>query len=230
MPVEPSNPIHTTPERARPAAEPCHGQPLSQSLEALLREESDDGQALTLNQIFARTEGRGIHLVIVLLSLPFLIPVSIPGVSTLFGVVVGWLAARLALNLPASLPRCMGDRPLPHGFQHKVLASGRRVLIWIEKISSPRRTTWMTWRASRMGNGLLLLFLAFLLALPIPPIVPFTNTLPGIAILLVAVSMMEEDGVLIWLGYAAVALSLGYFWLMGDLIWRGLTRLFSMVG
>lgn len=198
-------------------------------MEALLREETVDGRALTLNQIFARTEGRGMYLVMVLLSLPFLIPVSIPGVSTLFGIVVGWLAARLAFDLPASLPASMGDRPLPHGFQHKVLASGRRVLLWIEKISCPRRTTWMTWRAARMGNGLLILFLAFLLALPIPPIVPFTNTLPGIAILLVSVSMMEEDGVLIWLGYAATALALGYFWLVGDLIWRGLARLFSVV-
>ena len=205
-----------------------HGEPLSRSLEALLAEEREGGAAMTLNQMIARTEGRGIYLMIVVLSMPFLIPVSIPGFSTLFGLMVGWLALRLAMGLPAGLPRWLGDRPLPHGFQHKVLAGGRRVLLWIERLSKPRRTTWLTWRAARVANSLVILFLAFLLALPIPPLLPFTNTLPGLAILLLAVSMMEEDGVLIWLAYGCVGFTLTYFGLAAGLIWKGLVSLFAV--
>ena len=38
--------------------------------------------------------------------------------------------------------------------------------------------------------------------LPFPPFPPFTNSLPAYSIILLAASMMEEDGVLIWVGYA----------------------------
>jgi len=41
---------------------------------------------------------------------------------------------------------------------------------------------------------------AFLLALPFPPLPPFTNSLPCYALILIAASMMEEDGILIWIG------------------------------
>ena len=60
-------------------------------------------------------------------------------------------------------------------------------------------------------NALVLAFLAVLLALPIPPVIPLTNTLPAYGILLVALSMMEEDGALIWVGYVVTALTTVYF-------------------
>jgi hypothetical protein len=67
-------------------------------------------------------------------------------------------------------------------------------------------------------NGMLMAFMALVLALPIPPVVLFTNSLPSYAIILIAISIMEEDGVTIWLGYAAVLGTLLYFGLMGGLI------------
>ncbi len=207
-----------------------HGEPLSRSLESLLAEEQGGGPALTMNQMCARTEGRGVYLMIVVLSMPFLIPVAVPGVSVFFGFMVGWLAFRLALGLPSALPRWLGDRPLPANFQHAVLRSGRRVLLWIERMSKPRRTAWLAWPAARLANCGLIIFLAFLLALPIPPVLPFTNTLPGVGILLLAVSMMEEDGVMIWFAYGAVGLTVIYFALAGGLIWTAMVNLFSILG
>ena len=68
--------------------------------------------------------------------------------------------------------------------------------------------------------------MAFLLALPIPPIVPLTNTLPAICILVTALAMMEEDGLLIWLGYAMGALTVFYFVLTASLIISAMTKLF----
>jgi hypothetical protein len=48
--------------------------------------------------------------------------------------------------------------------------------------------------------------MGLLLAMPFPPLPPLTNALPCYCIILLAVSMMEEDGVTIWFAYA---LSLG---------------------
>jgi hypothetical protein len=49
-------------------------------------------------------------------------------------------------------------------------------------------------------------FMGLLLAMPFPPLPPLTNALPCYCIILLAASMMEEDGVTIWFAYA---LSLG---------------------
>ena len=64
----------------------------------------------------------------------------------------------------------------------------------------------MTTRAARFVNALLMCFMGLLLALPFPPLPPLTNTLPCYCIILLAASMMEEDGVMIWFAYL---LSLG---------------------
>src|SRR5450759_789945 len=61
-------------------------QPLSQSLAEILREDSAAG--LTLNRLLERTQGRGLFLVIILLCLPFIVPVSLPGLSTLMGSII----------------------------------------------------------------------------------------------------------------------------------------------
>ena len=60
----------------------------------------------------------------------------------------------------------------------------------------------MATRSSQFANGLLMAFMGLLLALPFPPLPPLTNALPCYSIILLAASMMEEDGVTIWIAYA----------------------------
>ncbi len=175
--------------------------PLSQSLTQIL-ENHPGGQAVTLNDLLRSTDGRGLYLVIILLSLPFIGGVSVPGISVPFGAVIGILSFRLALGHPPHIPKRFGDRPLPKGMKKIILGGGVRFLRFIEKGIKPRRPFWMGWRLARMGNALLLFLMAFLMALPLPPIPPFTNALPSSALILIAASMMEEDGLMIWFGYA----------------------------
>ncbi|HXI51972.1 MAG TPA: exopolysaccharide biosynthesis protein, partial [Candidatus Saccharimonadales bacterium] len=72
----------------------------------------------------------------------------------------------------------------------------------VEKLVKPRRTPWMSSRAARVGNSLLVAVMGLFLAAPFPPVPPLTNALPCYAIILLAASMMEEDGVTIWFAYA----------------------------
>lgn len=180
------------------------GETLSQALRRLV-ERTDPGTPLTLNVLLASTCGRGLFLVVILLSLPFLSPIPIPGVSTLLGLVIGVLAVRLALGLPPRLPRSLGERSLEGGFARKVVSGSVKILSLIEKIARPRRSTWLAWPAVRLANALLIALMALLLMLPFPPFPPFTNALPAWSIIFLAASMMEEDGVLIWAGYAVSA-------------------------
>ena len=82
-------------------------EPLSIRLAQILQRQ-DAVEGITLNLLLEGTEGRGFYLVIILLSLPFIVPVSIPGVSTILGLTIALLTLRLALGKSARLPQFMG--------------------------------------------------------------------------------------------------------------------------
>lgn len=195
-------------------------EPLSRRLAQLLEREN---QELTANRIIASTEGRGLYLIMILLSLPFVAWVSVPGMSTVLGPMIALLASRLALSKPPRLPKALGDHVLQPRMRSVILAGGLKFCRQLEKAVRPRRTAWMSWRAARVMNALLIVYNALLLALPLPS-PPFlgSNALPSYAIILLAVSMMEEDGVMIWMGYLASTASTAYFAFFGTMIVRHL--------
>lgn len=191
-------------------------EPLSQRLQQIISQ-GGENDPLSFNLLLERTDGRGIHLVVLLLCLPFVLPVSIPGTSTPFGLGIAWLVLRLALGRPARLYRRLGDRPLGPKLRRVLLNGIRKVLAFLEKFIKPRRTSWLGWRAVRHWNTFVLILMAILLALPLPPVPPLTNALPAYAIILITLSMMEEDGWTIWVGYAAALGTVLYF-----VFWAGL--------
>lgn len=178
---------------------------LSEKLAQILeRNSSSDG--VSLNDLLEKTDGRGFYLVVILLALPFIIPMAIPGVSTVLGLSVSLLSFKLAFGVQPRLPNFMGNRRISPDFQRKVLKGSVKILRIVEKLARPRRTPWMTARLARSFNALLMTLMGLLLALPFPPFPPLTNALPCYCIILLAASMMEEDGVMIWFAYL---LSLG---------------------
>lgn len=193
-------------------------EPLSQSLTRILERGGAEG-VLTANQLIERTEGRGFYFLFIILSLPFVAWVSLPGMSTLLGPMIALLAFRLALGKKPRLPAFLGDRKLPPKLKQNILSGGLKFCRFLEKGVRPRRTTWMTWGVARLLHALLVVFMALLLALPLPS-PPFlgSNAVPSYAIILLAVSMMEEDGVMIWFGYLASLVAVAYFAVLGGLI------------
>ena len=112
-------------------------EPLSQSLRQAVTV-GTTGEAPTLNRLLDRTGGRGIHLVIILLCLPFITPVPLPGVSTVFGAIILVLSLRQALQLPPRLPKFIGERPLRFPEQDRILQASLRFLNFVERAGRPR--------------------------------------------------------------------------------------------
>jgi len=199
-------------------------EPLSRQLEKLL---SQGGAAapFTVNQLLAATGGRSAGLVIVLLALPFVAWVSVPGLSTLAGPMIAVLAWRMARNQVPRLPARLGDRPLTAKTRHAILTGGLKACRVIEKVIRPRRTRWLRWPWVRQFHAGLMIVLALLMALPLPS-PPFfgSNTLPSYAIILLAFCMMEEDGLMIWAAYLMSLIAIGYFVILGGLIARHLVE------
>ena len=177
-----------------------HHRPLSADLSHILMEEMAD-TPLTLNSLMERTEGRGVYLVMILLCLPFIQPIPLPGVSTVLGAVIVLLAISRARDSAARLPKFIGDRAFPPNSGAKILGGSIKFLRVLERWVKPRGDAWISWRGVRIFNCILIIFLSGLLALPIP--LPGTNQLPAISIVLIALSMMEEDGILVFYAYGA---------------------------
>jgi len=201
---------------------------LSDKLKEIL-EENDHPESVTLNELLARTQGFGLHLVIILLALPFIIPVSIPGVSTVFGLSITFLSLRLALGRHGYLPEFIGKRRLTPGFQKKVLSGSIRFLRLVEKLVKPRRTPWMATRAACFVNASMMAVMGLLLAMPFPPLPPLTNSLPSYSIILLAASMMEEDGVTIWIAYAVSCGTIIYLVAIVEVLEKVLKHFYEVV-
>src|SRR5690349_11551292 len=74
-----------------------------------------------VGEILEQTKGRGMNLLLILISLPFLTPIPLPGFSIPFGLVAAIVGARMALGQKPWLPQKLLTRRLPPRFLSKLL-------------------------------------------------------------------------------------------------------------
>jgi len=197
--------------------------PLSDDLLRLISVAGPDG--LTVREMVAHLHGRGLQMTVVLLCLPFLSPVAVPGLSVPFGLALALCGARIAFGHEPWLPGFILDRRVPRRALEKMLGFAAALYRRIERFVRPRLTQVFDWAGMRALIGLSIAVAGILLALPIPPPFPFTNTIPGFAVIFLAIGLLERDGLLILIGYAFTALGLLYVGLIGLLGAAGVERL-----
>jgi len=170
--------------------------------------------SVQLHEVIAVLRGRAYLLLLVLLSLPFCTPIPLPGLSTPFGLVVAFIGLRLALGLKPWLPKKLLNTPLPPGFFAKLIRFTQKLVRIFEKLLRPR---WLT-LTSTVALWRLHAFAIFLagLALLLPLPIPFTNTFPAWAVLLIACGMLERDGLFVLSGHVVFAAGVAYFIVLGE--------------
>lgn len=182
---------------------------LSETLRHLL--DAAKGRGLRVREMVDILQGRGLQMVIVLLSLPFLSPVAIPGLSLPFGLAIALSGLRVALKRKPWLPRFIMERHVSQPALERMVRIGRAVYGKIEKLARPRLLVVVESAGMHVVIGLSIALSGFLLSLPIPPPFPLTNTIPGLAVILLSLGLIERDGVLLVAGYGVVALAVTYF-------------------
>jgi hypothetical protein len=177
-------------------------------------------EAVQLRQVIAALEHRAYELLMMLLVLPFLVPVSVPGMSTPLGLLVAAISLPLALGRLPWLPRRLLDARLPPGFFRKVFAATRGSVRLLERVLRPR------WPGVTQGRWLMRVHLAAIcvmaLALTLPMPIPLTNTFPAWAIFLLAAGAMERDGLCVLAGYAMALATAVWFFLLGAAVQHSL--------
>jgi len=184
----------------------------NQSFVEVLKEivASIQGETITLRELLERIGEQGLLIFCMILTLPFLFPVSIPGVSTVFGLAILLIGIGVTLNRLPWLPARLKERKIATERLIPVLKRGADVLGRFERFVRPRIPVLTHGTTVNRFNGVMLVLSAVLLMFPLG-LVPFSNTLPALAILFLAIGMLQRDGLFITLGYVAIIATVIYF-------------------
>jgi hypothetical protein len=171
-------------------------------------------RAITLREVIQTLGGRAYMLLVLLLALPFITPIPLPGLSTPFGLAIALIAFRLSLGQRPWLSRNLRRKELPAGFIGKVFAFSERLLRFFEKFLRPRLTFLTDTPLLVQLHAVLMLLAALALLLPLP--IPFSNSFPAWAILLMAAGLLERDGLFILAAYVVFTGGVFFFIFLGE--------------
>ena len=190
----------------------AHQRSPAEKLEAAI-EALPDG-TVTLAQVRDLVSSDGLMLLAAFLTIVFLVPVSVPGVSTVFGAGILLIGLsrlfRRELWLPKRIERRLVDT-------QRLRSALRRGLVWfrrLERVSRPHRLSWAaSGGAVRVVNDCAIILGAALLMAPFG-LIPFSNTFPAVAVLFLAIGSIQRDGLFMLLGHLSNLLTIAYFALL----------------
>lgn len=168
------------------------------------------GETVSLRELLDRMGEHGLLMICAVLCLPFLLPVSVPGLSTVFGAAIVLMGAAVTLNRLPWLPARVLDRRIDSGKLVPALERGASLAARLDSYVKPRLPGMVAGAAMARLNGLAIVAGGVLLLWPLG-LVPFSNTLPGVAVLLVALGMTQRDGAMVLAGYGFLLATAVYF-------------------
>jgi hypothetical protein len=185
------------------------GKSLGQQLAAIIDNLPPD--KLSLRALLDVFGDEGLLLLTMMLTLVFLIPVSIPGVSTVFGAAILMVGVSRVIGRPLWLPKRLTQRELPASKLRPALTRGLDWVRRLEKISRPHRMSALaSGKLMDLFNNLAFILAALLLMMPFS-LIPFSNTIPAVALMFYAIGMIQRDGGAILLGHLANIGTIVYF-------------------
>lgn len=165
---------------------------------------------ISLRELLELIGEQGMLVFCMFLTIPFLLPVSIPGVSTVFGLVIAFIGIGVALNRVPWLPSRLMNRTIERIHLVPALEKGATLFTRLDKLVRPRILALTHGATINRLNGFLLIGSALLLMAPFG-LIPFSNTLPAFAILFLAAGMLQRDGIFVVLGYVTMLATIVYF-------------------
>jgi hypothetical protein len=171
---------------------------LSEALEATRAAVS--GHKVTLRELLGLVGEQGLLVFCAILALPFLLPVTLPFMSTALGAPMLLIAIAVVLNRVPWLPDRLLDHALPSETVQHVLERAAHAAGRFEHLVRPRLLGLTATAVANSVNGVVLVIAVLVLMAPLP-LVPFANTAPAVGIILLCIGMAERDGVIILFGH-----------------------------
>lgn len=184
---------------------------------------------VSLDEILTTLGSGSFAIVLIVLATPAGLPFPAPwGITQLFSLLIMLVSLQVAIGRHHLwLPGWMKRRRIKGSLLHILADKGGALLQKIEALVKPRFPWMHSWAMQRI-TGLLCALCAVSAALPIP----LTNTLPSAGIVLMAMAMMEHDGLLLLAGVAVgmvgLALSTAVLVLGHEVVTTTLSALFGV--
>ncbi|HEX4854651.1 exopolysaccharide biosynthesis protein [Arenimonas sp.] len=176
----------------------------------LVIEQMPEGE-ISLGALMDVFGDEGLLLLTALMVLVFLVPVSIPGVSTVFGGAILLVGVSRLTGRPLWLPRRLRERALPGARVRAALTGGLSWVRRFERISRPHRLRSLAESRGWLVLGNLAFISAAVLLMAPLSFLPFSNTLPAIALLFYAIGFIQRDGGAVLIGHVAQLSAAVYF-------------------
>ncbi len=207
--------------RARRLHEAMQHKSIAMVLRAVI--DTAEGERISIREIVGAFGERAFGLVIILFSLPNCIPAP-PGMNSVFGLPVLLFAVQMAMGRERPwLPRRIMDKTFAVATFRKIIDVAEPRLRRVEGLCRPRLTGLFGPRGDRL-IGVFAILLAICVIIPLPG----TNLVPSIALVVVAIAIMQEDGVMLGLGgllgLAGIVYTVTISWALVGLALFGLRR------
>jgi hypothetical protein len=180
---------------------------LSEALQATRAAVS--GHQVTLRELLVLVGEQGLLVFCAILAMPFLLPVSLPFMSTALGGPMLLIGYAVTMNRVPWLPDRLLDHALPTATVEHVLDRAAKAADRFEHLFRPRILALTGSASVNAVHGAMLVIVVLALMAPLP-LIPLANTLPAVAIILLCIGMAERDGVLLLLGHLVAVVSLLY--------------------
>lgn len=178
----------------------------------------DAEEGLTLGAFIEEAGDQTFGLLVLLLSLPSLIPAINVPFALLGGLALIGLGLQMAIGSgKPGLPSRLRRQSLHKGKIKEALAAFERQL---DRLPSGSKRS-----LNRRWMGLWVSWTAFLLFIPVP--LPFANILPAAALCLLGAALMEERPLWGWLGVSGSLGVTAYFGYSFDMILKSLHHFFD---
>ncbi|UJW86262.1 exopolysaccharide biosynthesis protein [Devosia sp. SL43] len=184
-----------------------------------------DRERISIADLLHALEHRAIGALMFIFAVPNAIPVP-PGVSAVLGAPLIFLSFQLMIGRRPWLPKLITDRSLSRVDFEKVVDLTAPWLAKAERLMRPR-FEFLAKPPAEYLIGAICLLLSIILFLPIP----LGNMLPAFTICVLALGVLERDGLWIGIGIACAVGAVVIVWgVMLALLWSALFVLGSVFG
>jgi hypothetical protein len=162
----------------------------------------DTHERVSIDLLMRSMDGRAMGALLLLFAVPNALPTP-PGTSGILGLPLLYLSVQMVLGRLPWLPKIIAARSMA---RKDFATLVERVIPWLDradKLMAPR-LQWLCGPRAQQALGLACLVLAVVLFLPIP----LGNMLPAFSICLIALGVLERDGLWILLGLMSGVISL----------------------
>lgn len=167
---------------------------------------AQDKERISVGDLLEALRRRALGALMFIFAVPTALPMP-PGVSAIVGAPLLFLSVQLMLGMQPWLPRIITDRSLSRVDFEKVVKTVAPWLAKAESIMRPRMVG-LAQRPAVYLLGFTCLVMSIILFLPIP----LGNMLPSIAICIMALGLLERDGVWIIIGFITSVVSVIVVW------------------